>query len=59
MRCHNCDSIKHFASACPHCKVEETHMTVHVTLLTGKIDSEQKLMVAETLRKRNFGQCLH
>ena len=32
MRCHNCESIKHFASACPHRKVEESNLTVHVTL---------------------------
>ena len=24
MRCHECDSTKHFASSCPHQKVEET-----------------------------------
>ena len=36
MRCYNCESINHFASACPHRKVEESNLTVHVTLLTGE-----------------------
>ena len=33
MRCHECDSTKHFASSCPHQKVEGTNMTVHITLV--------------------------
>ena len=36
MRCYNCELINHFASACPHRKVEESNLTVHVTLLTGE-----------------------
>ena len=32
-------STKHFASSCPHRKVEETNMTVHITLVTGKANS--------------------
>ena len=51
MRCHNCESIKHFASACPHRKVEESNLTLHITLLTGETNSHQKEMVAETLGK--------
>ena len=51
MQCHNCESIKHFASACPHQNVEETNLTAHVTLLTGETNSHQKEMVAETLGK--------
>ena len=51
MRCYNCELIKHFASACPHRKVEESNLTVHVTLLTGETNSHQKEMVAETLGK--------
>ena len=51
MRFHNCESIKHFASACPHRKVEESNLTVHATLLTRETNSHQKEMVAETLRK--------
>ena len=47
MRCHNCESIKH----CPHRKVEENNLTVHVTLLTGETNSHQKEMVSETLGK--------
>ena len=39
MRCHECDSTKYFASSCPHRKVEETNMTVHITLVTGKANS--------------------
>ena len=33
MRCHECDSTKHFASSCPHQKDEGTNMTVHITLV--------------------------
>ena len=51
MRSHNCESIKHFPSACPHRKVEESNSTVHVTLLTGETNSHQKEMVSETLGK--------
>ena len=47
MRCHNFESIKH----CPHRKVEESNLTVHVTLLTGETNSHQKEMVAETIGK--------
>ena len=51
MRCHNCDSIKHFLSAGPHRKVEESNLTAHVTLLTGETNSHHKETVAETLGK--------
>ena len=39
MRCHKCDSTKHFTSNCLHRKFEETDMTEHITLVTGKADS--------------------
>ena len=38
MRCQD-NSTKYFASSCPHRKVEETNMTVHITLVTGKANS--------------------
>ena len=58
MRCHNYESIKHFASACPHGKVkEESNLTVHVILLKGDKNGYQKEMVPETLGKRNFRCC--
>ena len=38
MRYHECDSIKNFVSNSPHRKVEQTNMTVHITLVTGKAD---------------------
>ena len=52
MRCHECDSTKYFASSCPHRKVEETNMTVHITLVTGKADSRTDSMLVESLSKR-------
>ena len=51
MRCHRCNSTKHFASTRPHRKVEETNITVHVTLVTGKGDSETESMLVESLDK--------
>ena len=51
MRCDECDSIKHFASSCPHRKVEETNVTVHITLVTGKADSGTGSVLVEWLGK--------
>ena len=52
MRCHICESTKHFAMDCPHReKTEEAHCTVNVTLITGKADSTMNQMLAETLGK--------
>ena len=45
----SCDSTKKFASNCPHQKVEETVMTVHITLVTGKADSGTGSMLVESL----------
>ena len=51
MRCHNCESIQHFASACPHGKVkEESNLTVHVILLTEETNGYQK--------EDQFAECL-
>ena len=49
MRCHECDSTKHFASSCPHQKVEGTNMNVHITLVWGKADSGTGSMLVESL----------
>ena len=54
MRCHECDSTKHFASNCPHQKVEETNMTVHITLVTGKADSGTGSMLVEAHIQRLY-----
>ena len=51
MRCHNCDSTKHFESNCPHWKLEETNMTVHITLVTGIDVSWTGNMLVESLGK--------
>ena len=51
MRCHECDSTKYFASSCPHRKVEETNMTLHITLVTRKADSWTGSMLVESLGK--------
>ena len=51
MRCHNCVSVKHFASSCPHqqCGTEEAHTTVHITLIAGKGETEQCYLLGECL----------
>ena len=51
MRSHESDSTKHFASKCPHRKIEETNMTVHNTLVTEKADSGTGSMLVESLGK--------
>ena len=51
---HECDSTKHFTSHFPHQEVEETNMTVHVTLLTGRDDSGTGNILLESLGKGIF-----
>ena len=51
MRCHKRDSTKHFASNCLHRKFEETDMTEHITLVTGKADSLGKGILDSACRK--------
>ena len=51
MRCHEYDGTKHFASSCPHWKVEEKNMTAHITLVTGKADPGCGSMLVESLGK--------
>ena len=51
MRCHEFDSTKHFASSCPHRKIEETNMTVHITLVAGKADSGTGSVLVQSLDK--------
>ena len=50
MRCQD-NSTKYFALSCPNRKVEETNMTVHITLVTGKADSGTGSMLVESLGK--------
>ena len=45
MRCQD-NSTKYFALSCPNRKVEETNMTVHITLVTGKADSRTGRIVS-------------
>ena len=51
MRCHNCKSVKRFASSCPHQqhRTEEAHTTVHITLIAGKGETEQCYLLGECL----------
>ena len=35
MRCHACESKKHFIAECPHRQVENSNVTVHLTLVAG------------------------
>ena len=47
MRCHICESTKHFSSCCPHRRSEEAHVTVNITLLAGMGENEQCCLMAE------------
>ena len=50
--CHCCDSTMHFIADCPHKKVEEGNMTVHITLVAGEMhEGKQSMMVSETVGK--------
>ena len=49
MRCHECESTKHFVSECPHRKVENANMTIHLTLVAGAGGSEQDRNLVDTL----------
>ena len=49
MRCHNCESTKHFVDTCPHRTTEEANMTVHITLVAGKGEAEQCYLMAESV----------
>jgi hypothetical protein len=63
MRCHECESTRHFVRECPYRKeegdkkvedvkkVEDTKMTVHLTLITGSACEEQEAMLVETLAR--------
>ena len=60
MKCHICESIKHFAAKCPHKKSEdvnssthetmqeEANMSINITLFAGKGDLAQCFMMAES-----------
>ena len=51
MRCHECDSTKHFVNECPHRRVENANVSVHLTLLTGSTSKEQLALLKKTLGK--------
>eukprot|EP00794_Sanderia_malayensis_P014649 gene14649-16167_t len=51
MRCHECESIKHFVSDCPHRQVESANMTVHLTLVAGTASDGQEQLLLNTLGK--------
>ena len=51
MRCHECESTKHFVGDCPHRKIEDAQMVIHITLVAGAGLPEQQALVAETLGK--------
>ena len=64
MRCHECESTKHFVSECPHKKktdfrLEEAKMTVHVTLVTGADGTEQRQKFGWFSWERNSRLCLY
>ena len=45
MRCHECDSTKHFLNDCPHRRVEGAKMATHVTLIAGSASKGQDVML--------------
>ena len=49
MRCHECESTKHFVSDCPHRSYQNAKMLVNLTLVTG--DFTNNVMMVETLAK--------
>ena len=51
MRCHECDSTRHFVFDCPHRRVENANIAVHLTLLTGSTTEEQHALLKKTLGK--------
>ena len=51
MRCHECDSTKHFLNDCPHRRVEGAKMGIHVTLIAGSASKEQDVMLKESLAR--------
>ena len=51
MRCHECNSSQDFVDNCPHRRVEEANMTVHITLVAGSASEEQEVMLVETLAR--------
>ena len=51
MRCHECESTRHFVNDCPDRKVEEANLTVHLTLVAGSASKEQEVMLVESLAR--------
>lgn len=49
MRCHICESTRHFSSRCPHRRTEEANITVNITLLAGKGEEEQCCLMTECI----------
>ena len=51
LRCHVCDSTRHFVKDCPHKDEQEVNFNVHITLLSSKPDSSQKSLLLESFGK--------
>ena len=54
MRCHECESVRHFAWNCPHRRnnAEESNLTVHhITLVNAKPDTAHRNLLIESLGK--------
>ena len=49
MRCHECDSTRHFVNECPHRRVEDAKMTIHLTLIAGSASKDQEVMLLDSL----------
>ena len=51
MRCHECESTKHFVSDCPHRQVESANVTVHLSLVAGTASDGHENNLVDTLGK--------
>jgi hypothetical protein len=52
MRCHICDSTRHFASDCQHRnQTESANIAIHLTLVAGNASIEQRNMLLEGLAR--------
>ena len=53
MKYHICESTSHFSSLCPNrqsrSRVEEANMSINITLISGRGDEEQCLLLAESI----------
>ena len=51
MRCHECDSTRHFVNKCPHRRVEDAKMTIHLTLIAGSASKDQEVMLVDSFAR--------